>query len=272
MPTGRRPDHSDRRVVVTGSAARPVVSTGASRDPATRLSIRNLVRRFGGLTALAGVDLDLGEGEILGLIGPNGSGKTTLVNCVSGVHGVTAGSVFFDGKNVTGWSRVRRARSGLARTFQNLRLFRELTVLENVAVAQSAAGARKKGEAAGTPGDLVARLGLEDRARTVVSRLPSGMQRRVDIARALAMRPRVLLVDEPAAGLNDAETAELRELLKEVRDQFKCSILLIDHDMSLVLRVADRVQVLDEGKSIFTGRPDQAFKQPRVVEAYLGTQ
>lgn len=258
--------------MMRGSAAGLVDSPGASGGPVARLSIRNLVRRFGGLTALAGVDLDLGEGEILGLIGPNGSGKTTLVNCVSGVHRVTAGSVYLDGKDVTGWSRVRRARSGLARTFQNLRLFRELTVIENVAVAQSAAGARKKGEVAATAGDLVARLGLEDRARTVVSRLPSGMQRRVEIARALATRPRVLLVDEPAAGLNDGETAELRELLKEVRDEFRCSILLIDHDMSLVLRVADRVQVLDEGKSIFTGRPDQAFKQPRVVEAYLGIQ
>jgi branched-chain amino acid transport system ATP-binding protein len=253
-------------------AAGPVDSPGASRDPAPRLSIRNLVRRFGGLTALAGVDLDLREGEILGLIGPNGSGKTTLVNCVSGVHGVTAGSIYLDGKDVTGWSRVRRARSGLARTFQNLRLFRDLTVLENVSVAQSAAGVRKKGDVAATAEDLVARLGLDDRARTVVSRLPSGIQRRVEIARALATRPRVLLVDEPAAGLNDGETAELRELLKEVRGEFRCSILLIDHDMSLVLRVADRVQVLDEGKSIFIGSPDEAFKQPRVVEAYLGIQ
>lgn len=254
------------------TAAGPVRSPGGSAGPVARLSIRHLVRRFGGLIALAGVDLDLGEGEILGLIGPNGSGKTTLVNCVSGVHRVTAGSVYLDGKDVTGWSRVRRVRSGLARTFQNLRLFKELTVIENVAVAQSAAGVRKKGDVAASPGDLVARLGLEERARTVVSRLPSGIQRRVEIARALATRPRVLLVDEPAAGLNDGETAELRELLKEVRDEFRCSILLIDHDMSLVLRVADRVQVLDEGKSIFTGRPDQAFKQPRVVEAYLGIQ
>jgi branched-chain amino acid transport system ATP-binding protein len=272
VPPGRRSDHSDRHVVMADAAVGPVDSPRASRDPAARLSIRNLVRRFGGLTALAGVDLDLREGEILGLIGPNGSGKTTLVNCVSGVHGVTAGSVHLDGKDVTGWSRVRRARSGLARTFQNLRLFRELTVLENITVAQSAAGVRKRGEVAASPEDLVARLGLDDRARTVVSRLPSGTQRRVEIARALVTRPRVLLVDEPAAGLNDGETSELRELLKEVRDDFGCSILLIDHDMSLVLRVADRVQVLDEGKSIFTGRPDQAFKQPRVVEAYLGIQ
>lgn len=272
MPTGWRPDHSNRHVVMADTAAGTVGSRGASGGPVARLSIRNLVRRFGGLTALAGVDLDLGEGEILGLIGPNGSGKTTLVNCVSGVHRVTAGAVYLDGKDVTGWTRVRRARSGLARTFQNLRLFRELTVIENVTMAESAAGARKRGGVGATPGDLLARLGLEDRARTVVSRLPSGIQRRIEIARALATRPRVLLVDEPAAGLNDGETAELRQLLLEVRDEFGCSILLIDHDMSLVLRVADRVQVLDEGKSIFTGRPDQAFKQPRVVEAYLGIQ
>jgi len=236
-----------------------------------RLAVRNLVRRFGGLTALAGVDLDLAEGEILGLIGPNGSGKTTLVNCVSGVDRVTSGSVHLDGREITSWSRVRRARAGLARTFQNLRLFKELTVLENVAVARTAAGARKMRDG-NSAGDLTARLGLEDRARSVVSRLPSGIQRRVEIARALATNPRVLLVDEPAAGLNDAETAELRQLLKEVRDQFGCSILLIDHDMSLVLRVADRVQVLDEGRSIFVGRPDEAFKQSRVVEAYLGIQ
>jgi branched-chain amino acid transport system ATP-binding protein len=272
VPAGRRPDHSNRFVVMADTAAGPVDSLGASGRPIPRLSIRNLVRRFGGLTALAGINLDVGQGEILGLIGPNGSGKTTLVNCVSGVHRVTAGSVYLDGKDVTGWSRVRRARSGLARTFQNLRLFRELTVIENVEVAQAAAGVRKKGEAGATPADLIARLGLEDKARTVVSRLPSGIQRRVEIARALATMPRVLLVDEPAAGLNDGETAELRELLKDVRDEFGCSILLIDHDMSLVLRVADRVQVLDEGKTIFTGRPDQAFKQPRVVEAYLGIQ
>jgi branched-chain amino acid transport system ATP-binding protein len=236
-----------------------------------RLAVRNLVRRFGGLTALAGVDLDLAEGEILGLIGPNGSGKTTLVNCVSGVHSVTSGSVHLDGMEITNWSRVRRARAGLARTFQNLRLFKELTVLENIAVSRTATGGRKLGDG-NSAGDLTARLGLEDRARSVVSRLPSGIQRRVEFARALATNPRVLLVDEPAAGLNDAETAELRQLLKEVRDQFGCSILLIDHDMSLVLRVADRVQVLDEGRSIFAGRPDEAFKQSQVVEAYLGIQ
>jgi len=242
-----------------------------SDNPVARLSVRGLVRRFGGLTALNGVDLDLGEHEILGLIGPNGSGKTTLVNCVSGVHRATAGTVFLDGREITGWSRVRRARAGLARTFQNLRLFKDLTVLENISAAQGGIqpGYRKSADQAA---ELTARLGLETQARSVVSHLPNGTQRRVEIARALAVRPRVLLVDEPAAGLNDAETKELRQLLSDIRDEFACSILLIDHDMSLVLRVADRVQVLDEGKSIYIGRPDEAFKQTRVVEAYLGIQ
>ena len=245
-------------------------SVGAWDAPVARLSVRKLVRHFGGLAALAGVDLDLVEQEILGLIGPNGSGKTTLVNCVSGVHSCTAGSVFLDGNEITGWSRVRRARAGLARTFQNLRLFKELTVRENIAVAQSATGTRE--QSGNNVSELTERLGLQEMARTVVSHLPNGIQRRVEIARALASRPRVLLVDEPAAGLNDAETSELRQLLGDVRDQFGCSILLIDHDMSLVLGVADRVQVLDEGRTIFTGRPEEAFKQQRVVEAYLGTQ
>lgn len=256
---------------MTDQAPAATADASPSENPIARLSVRGLVRRFGGLTALNGVDLDLAEHEILGLIGPNGSGKTTLVNCVSGVHSVTAGAVFLDGREITRWSRVRRARAGLARTFQNLRLFKDLTVLENISAAQ---GGVRQGHRKGAndAAELTARLGLEAQARRVVSHLPNGTQRRVEIARALAVRPRVLLVDEPAAGLNDAETKELRQLLSDVRDEFACSILLIDHDMSLVLRVADRVQVLDEGKSIYVGRPNEAFKQTRVVEAYLGIQ
>lgn len=272
MPIGRRLEPRRDQTVVAEQSVGSAPGVGRTeRESPPRLSVRGVVRRFGGLTALATVDLDLFDGEILGLIGPNGSGKTTLVNCVSGVHRVTSGAVFLDSTQITYWSRVRRARAGLARTFQNLRLFRELTVLENVAVAAGTAVSRNSSGAV-KPTDLVGRLGLDEFARSVVSRLPSGIQRRVEIARALATKPRVLLVDEPAAGLNDAETSELRQLLTDIRDEFGCSILLIDHDMSLVLRVADRVQVLDEGKTIFTGRPDQAFKQPRVVEAYLGIQ
>ena len=235
-----------------------------------RLSVRQVVRRFGGVAALAGVDLTLATGEILGLIGPNGSGKTTLVNCISGVMPITSGSIWLDGNDITRWTRVRRAKAGIARTFQNLQLFRELTVRENIGVGINAAVASRLDTHTAVQ-LLIARLGLETVARVVVSELPHGRQRRVEIARALAARPKVLLVDEPAAGLNDAETAELRVLLAQVPGDFGCSILLIDHDMSLVLRVADRVQVLDEGRAIFIGPPDQAFRQPNVVEAYLGT-
>jgi branched-chain amino acid transport system ATP-binding protein len=234
-----------------------------------RLSLKNLVRRFGGVTALAGIDLSLDSGEILGLIGPNGSGKTTLVNCVSGVLPITSGRIWLDDREITQWTRVRRAKAGIARTFQNLQLFRELTVAENIAVGASAAGSGVDREK--TVRELLARFELERVARAVVSELPHGHQRRVEIARALAGKPKVLLVDEPAAGLNDAETLELRKLLGQVREDLGCSLLLIDHDMSLVLKVADRVQVLDEGKVIFVGAPDQAFRQPNVVEAYLGS-
>jgi ABC-type branched-subunit amino acid transport system ATPase component len=241
----------------------------SSAQPAELLSVRGVVRRFGGVTALAGVDLTVNAGEVLGLIGPNGSGKTTLVNCISGVMPITSGKVALGGRDITHWSRVRRARAGVARTFQNLQLFRDLTVSENIGVGLNAArrGARKREVVR----ELMVRLGVEALARVVVSQLPNGHQRRVEIARALAGRPKVLLVDEPAAGLNDAETAELRVLLSEVRAEFGCSVLLIDHDMSLVLKVADRVQVLDEGRVIFIGLPDQAFQQKSVVEAYLGT-
>jgi ABC-type branched-subunit amino acid transport system ATPase component len=237
--------------------------------PIERLSVRNVVRRFGGVTALAGVDLTLNAGEVLGLIGPNGSGKTTLVNCISGVMPISSGYIVLDGRDITHWSRVRRARAGVARTFQNLQLFRDLTVSENIGVGLNAAGrASRKHEVVR---ELMVRLGVADLARVAVSQLPNGHQRRVEIARALAGRPKVLLVDEPAAGLNDAETADLRLLLSQVRTEFGCSILVIDHDMSLVLKVADRVQVLDEGRVIFVGPPDQAFQQQDVVEAYLGT-
>lgn len=237
--------------------------------PVERLSVRNVVRRFGGVTALAGVDLTVNAGEVLGLIGPNGSGKTTLVNCISGVMPISSGNIVLEGRDITHWSRVRRARAGIARTFQNLQLFRDLTVSENIGVGLNAAG--RAGGKHEVVRELMFRLSIVELARVVVSQLPNGHQRRVEIARALAGRPRVLLVDEPAAGLNDAETADLRMLLREVRTEFGCSILLIDHDMSLVLKVADRVQVLDEGRVIFVGPPDQAFKQQKVVEAYLGT-
>jgi branched-chain amino acid transport system ATP-binding protein len=236
-----------------------------------RLEARNVVKRFGGVTALAGVDLTLDDGEVLGLIGPNGSGKTTLVNCLSGVFRVDDGEIQLHGERVTRASRVRRSRKGVARTFQNPKLFSGLTVWENIAVGRNSItdGRSASSELADR---LLARLGLDELSRELVSSLPYGYQRRVEIARALAGDPSVLLLDEPAAGLNDSETEALRDLLRDVRKDHDCSLLVIDHDMNLVLEVSDRLQVLDEGRVIFVGPPQEAFNQPQVVEAYLGTE
>jgi branched-chain amino acid transport system ATP-binding protein len=235
-----------------------------------QLEVTGVVKRFGGVTALDGVDLALDDGEILGLIGPNGSGKTTLVNCISGALAIDEGDIALAGRSVARASRVRRARAGIARTFQNLRLFGEMTVRENVTVGLNAS--RRRGGAAPDVEALLARLRLTEVSRDVVSSLPYGRQRRVEIARALAGSPTVLLLDEPAAGLNDAETEELLGLLREIRTDDGCSIVVIDHDMNLVIEVSDRVQVLDGGQVIYDGAPRDAFKQRHVVEAYLGLE
>lgn len=235
------------------------------------LTVRGLLKRFGGVTALDGVDLDLHAGEVLGLIGPNGSGKTTMVNCLSGVLPVNGGSILFDGQEIAGWSRVRRAKGGVGRTFQNVQLFGELTVKENIAVGLNANTGSSRHHGTLLDG-LTERLGLSEIRREVVSALPYGHQRRVEIARALAGRPTILLLDEPASGLNDAETAELLNNLKEIRSDFACSMIVIDHDMALVMGVSDRVQVLDFGKAIFVGDPSDALKQKNVIEAYLGSE
>lgn len=208
---------------------------------------------------------------MLGLIGPNGSGKTTLVNCISGVLGIDEGEITLHDRSLSRASRVRRARAGIARTFQTPRLFAGLTVRENITVGLEAAGNPRGSKAREEVDSLMRRFDLQGLSRQVVSSLPYGHQRRVEIARALAGRPQVLLLDEPAAGLNDGETAELKALIHDVRSDHGCSIIVIDHDMSLIIGVSHRIQVLDEGQVIFAGDPEDAFRQRRVVEAYLGT-
>src|SRR5438045_1747188 len=224
----------------------------------TMLRVRNLTVRFGGIVALQDVSLDLNRGEILGLIGPNGAGKTTLFNCISGVIQPNEGSMFFEGRSLRFAPPHERARRGIARTFQNLQLWNSMTVIENLEVPMDAVGRRNTfSDALGLPLSQYAERSARERARAILhvleldgvgdrlaGDLPAGIQRRVEIGRALAMRPKLLLLDEPAAGLDAAETERLAGLVKLVRDRFHVSMLLVDHDMSLVMRVSDCIDVL----------------------------
>jgi branched-chain amino acid transport system ATP-binding protein len=252
----------------------------------TMLRLRDISVRFGGIVALDGVSLDLNRGEILGLIGPNGAGKTTLFNCVSGVIGPERGSMFFEGRSLKYAPPHERARRGIARTFQNLQLWGSMTVQENLMVPMDALGRRNTfSDALHLPFSAYAERASSERARAILhvldlgryasalaGDLPAGIQRRVEIARALAMKPRLLLLDEPAAGLDGPETSRLAELLHAVRERFHVSMLLVDHDMSLVMRVCDYVYVLDFGKVLAKGRPTAIRDNPKVIAAYLGEE
>ena len=252
----------------------------------TMLRVRDISVRFGGIVALDGVSLDLNRGEILGLIGPNGAGKTTLFNCISGVIGPDQGSVIFEGRSLKFAPPHERARLGIARTFQNLQLWGSMTVQENLTVPMDALGRRNTlSDALHLPFSSYAERASSERARailhvldlgryasTLAGDLPAGIQRRVEIARSLAMRPRLLLLDEPAAGLDAQETTKLAGLLRAVRERFHVSMLLVDHDMSLVMRVCDYVYVLDFGKVLAKGRPGAIRSDPKVIAAYLGEE
>lgn len=240
------------------------------RSPEHRLEVRGLRVHFEGVKALDNVDGELVEGEILGLIGPNGAGKTTFVNAVSGFQRPTSGNVSLSGNETSGWPPHRLAAAGLARTFQNVRLFRGLSVLENVEAGGIGVGLSRR-EARESAFDLLGRMRLTDRAAAPAASLSQGEERRLGITRALAVRPRFLLLDEPAAGLNEAESDDLLDALAAVRQDFGCGLMVIEHDMRLIMRLCDRIQVLDHGKTISIGTPDEVRADPAVLTAYLGT-
>ncbi|HYG95435.1 MAG TPA: ABC transporter ATP-binding protein [Nocardioides sp.] len=247
------------------------------------LSVENLTLKFGGLTALDDVSFQINEGEILGLIGPNGAGKTTCFNAVTGVYRPTSGTISFQGRSLAGVKRYKITQLGIARTFQNIRLFPTMTALENVLVGVDARHTtgilsalfrlpkhrREEREGHDRAMELLRFMGIHRKADELAANLSYGDQRRLEIARAMATGPRLICLDEPAAGFNPAEKAQLMELIRKVRDQ-GFTVLLIEHDMRLVMGVTDRIVVLEFGRKIAEGTPAEIRDNPAVIAAYLG--